>query len=237
MKTNFFNTPSGKMNITQQQLTLPEINTHKPGMKKTSLIAILLIGLLMSGCLVKSLHPFYTDKDIVFRKDILGSYTDQDKGTWTIEQNLQKGTFGEKSKLTNSYLLKLVDEKNRKATFMGVLFQLDNHLYVDFYLITGNDEEAETELYALHVVGVHTVARLKIDKTDLHIMWYNEKWLGELFEKNKIRLAHEKLEGSDNIVLTASTNDLQKFMQKFANDPNAFEKDEHNNVEYILTRK
>lgn len=237
MKRTILNQQTGKMKNDQQSNTSLNFKPGKKGINTSFLIAVVIIGLMVSGCLVKSLHPFYTDKDIVFRKDILGSYTDQDKGTWTIEQNLQKGTFGEKSKLTNSYLLKLVDEKNRKATFMGVLFQLDNHLYVDFYLITGNDEEAETELYALHVVGVHTVARLKIDKTDLHIMWYNEKWLGELFEKNKIRLAHEKLEGSDNIVLTASTNDLQKFMQKFANDPNAFEKDEHNNVEYILTRK
>ena len=237
MKTIILNQQTGKMNNEHQIITLPEVKSQKPGMKKRFLIGTIFIGLLMSGCLVKSLHPFYSDSDIVFRKDILGSYFDQDKGTWTIEQNQKKGLLGKTTKLTNNYLLTLVDEKNRKATFLGVLFKLDNDFYVDFYLENGNDEKAETELYALHVVGVHTVARLRIGKNDMHIMWYNEQWLSDLFEHNKIRLAHEKLEGSDNIVLTASTDELQKFMKKFANDPNAFEKNEKDNIEYILTRK
>ena len=237
MKTIILNQQTGKMNNEHQSITLPEVKSQKPGMKKRFLIATAILGLLMSGCLVKSLHPFYSESDIVFRKDIIGSFIDQDKGTWTIEQNQKKGSFDINPKLENNYLLKLVDKENRKATFMGVLFKLDNDFYVDFYLENGNDEKAETELYALHVVGVHTVARLKIGKNNLHIMWYNEKWLSELFEHNKIRLAHEKLEGSDNIVLTASTYELQKFMKKFANDPNAFEKNEKDNIEYILTRK
>ena len=54
-----------------------------------------------------------------------------------------------------------------------------------------------------------------------------------LFRQNKIRIAHEKVpyvegkteEDNFQVVLTASTEDLQKFMLKYMDDPNAFKND------------
>ena len=238
MKTNPLNQQTVMMDEAQKSgPTLPSI-ASKNGKRISVLAMAALLLVIMSGCLVKSLHPFYTNKDIVYRNDILGTYTDQDKGTWTIEQKLIKnGTWRPLDpEVTSYYLLKMVDQKKRTITFRGVLFKLDNNLYVDFYLEKSDDRDDETDLFAMHVLGVHTVARVTITKNELHLNWYNEKWLSDLFKENKIRLAHEKLD-DDNIVLTASTQELQKFMKKFANDPKAFEKtDKGGNFEYVLTR-
>ncbi len=238
MKTIRIKQQTGKMKNEDQSHTSVSVNPHKPGMNKKFLIAIAIIGMLMSGCLVKSLHPFYTEKDIVFRKDILGTYTDQEKGTWTIEPQEEKGLFGKNksNKPTKFYLLKMVDSKNRTVTLRGCLFKLDNDYYCDFYPESGNNDDNQTDLYNFQVLGVHTVARVVITKNQLFIKWYSEEWLGNLFKENKIRLAHENTE-DDNIVLTASTQELQKFMRKFAKDPNAFKKEADKNFEYILTRK
>jgi hypothetical protein len=55
--------------------------------------------------------------------------------------------------------------------------------------------------------------------------WYGEDWLEELFEQNRIRIKHETVTspGYDRQVLTASTDELQKFIRKYANDPKTVE--------------
>lgn len=235
MKEKMLNQKPGKINDVRQTITTPLVIRGKQRMNKIYLVVICIIGVLMSSCLVKSLHPFYFESDVVFRKDILGIYTDQQKGTWTIESKEDKPLI-KSMKPTKFYLLKLVDEKKRNVTLKGFLFKLDNNYYVDFYLESGNDGCEETDLYNFHVLGVHTVARLIIGKNDLRIKWYNAEWLSNLFKENKIRLAHEKTENDDN-VLTASTQELQKFMKKFANDPNAFKNDDKGHYDYVLNRK
>lgn len=209
--------------------------------KRKIFVLISIICILLNGCLVKSLHPFYKPSDLVFRQDIIGSYADQNKGTWKIEGAVDKNFLGvgKSDKQQNYYKISFLDEKRRTTTFRGCLFKLDNNYYVDFYLVSGNNDDAQTELYNYHVVGVHTVAKVLIGKNSLRIKWYNEKWLSELFEQNRIRLPHEKIDNNDAVVLTASTNDLQKFMRKFANDPKAFQKkdkDKQDDFEYVLSR-
>jgi hypothetical protein len=51
--------------------------------------------------------------------------------------------------------------------------------------------------------------------------WYGGDWLNELFEQNRIRIKHEKVYAFDydRHVLTAPTDELQKFIKKYANDP------------------
>ena len=74
----------------------------------------------------------------------------------------------------------------------------------------------------------------------MNIQWYNEEWLIGLFKENKIRIAHEKIpyEGGKavndefQVVLTASTDDLQKFMLKYSDDPKAFK----NSNPFIITK-
>ena len=235
MKEKLLNQKTGMINDDLRTITSKRIMRGKPRVNKIYLVVIGILGLLMSSCLVKSLHPFYNESDVVFRKDILGTYVDQKYGIWTIESE------GDKLNKSKYYLLKLVDKNKKKVTLRGCLFKLDNDYYVDFYLESGNNPHAETDLSVLHVLGVHTVAKVIIGKNSLQIKWYNVVWLDELFKQNKIRLAHEKLETGaglfpDDIVLTASTNELQKFMKKFANDPKAFDEKVKGDFEYVLNR-
>ena len=75
--------------------------------------------------------------------------------------------------------------------------------------------------------------RVDLSPGKMVIQWYNEEWLIGLFRQNKIRIAHEKIpyvdgksdESNFQVILTASTDDLQKFMLKYMDDPNAFKND------------
>ena len=48
----------------------------------------------------------------------------------------------------------------------------------------------------------------------------DREWIEKLFDENKIRIKHEVIDG--DAVLTASTDDLQKFFTKYVNDKDAF---------------
>ena len=131
--------------------------------KRYVFLSVVLMGFLLSGCLVKSLHPFYKPSDLIFRKDLLGTYVDQEKGTWTIEQ-YNKKEFLSPDKPQSTYKITLLDEKKRKSTFIAGLFKLDNDYYVDFFPEGENNEDSMTELFAFHLIGVHTVAKVEIAK-------------------------------------------------------------------------
>jgi hypothetical protein len=58
----------------------------------------------------------------------------------------------------------------------------------------------------------------------VQIKWFNEEWLGSLFEQNRIKISHETVKNesgkeTDNFyLLTASTDELQKFILKYGKD-------------------
>jgi hypothetical protein len=193
---------------------------------------ILLIGLmffLLTGCFVKSLHPFYEADNVIFKKEFLGTWSAEDSSTWKIEQSMKPNGLFKPQVPGNAYLITYTDKKGT-AQFSVHLFKIGARLFLDFY---PEEVESVNDLMASHLVPAHTVARVDLMQDKMVIQWYNEEWLIGLFRQNKIRIAHEKVPleagktGDDNyqVVLTASTSELQKFMLKYSDDPNAFKGD------------
>jgi len=201
---------------------------------------------LLTGCLVVSIHPFYTDEDVIYKPELTGKWIDHDSGTWIITQHMEFGGIFKPDRPGNSYEIKFTDNKGT-SEFIAHLFQLGKEMYLDFY--PGNREKGN-DLENFHFVPSHSLARIEFKNGQIIIGWYNQEWLIGLFNKNKIRIAHErtpydiddKNQDHYEVVLTASTKDLQKFILKYGNDPNAFKKDTTNNFfnsDYtlILSRK
>jgi hypothetical protein len=198
-------------------------------MKTRNFILISLVLFLISGCFVKSLHPFYKEKEVIFKKELTGTWTGEDSSTWKIEQGMKFTGLFKPDSPDNSYLITFTDKKGT-AKFKVHLFQLRSRYFFDFY---PEEVESTNDMMTSHLVPMHTVARVDFLSGKIVIQWYNEEWLIGLFRENKIRIAHEKVPnyegktGEDNfqVVLTASTEDLQKFMLKYMDDPNAFKND------------
>jgi len=194
-------------------------------MKTKLIILTVLIAVTMSGCLVKSLHPFYTEKDLVYKPGLTGNWLGNDSALWEIRQHKAFAGLFKDDKPTNSYDI-ICTEKKGTSKFLAHLFSIDGHLYLDFYL---PDPEGP-DLAVMHLVPAHTLARVELSDKQISINWYNEEWLVKLFNENRIRIAHERIpydpdeKNPDNyqVVLTAPTADLQKFIIKYGNDPAAF---------------
>jgi hypothetical protein len=188
-------------------------------MKPKNILLIIAIALLVSGCLVKSLHPFYKESDVIFDPSLVGTWLDNDSAKWIIEQSVVK-KFTEESKPQNSYKISFYD-KDEVSEFETHMFKLNNQLYVDFI----PSSIKLPELAGYHFVPTHSIAKVSIANDEITLKWFNETWLASLFEKNKIRISHETIpdeNDDDTYVLTASTEELQKFIIKYGNDPAAF---------------
>ena len=194
-------------------------------MKRSALLLVFMAALTMSGCLVSSLHPFYKMKDKIFDKTLIGTWIEEgDSSFWVIEENEISTGFMNPSRPDSTYKIKYYQEDGI-SILKGTLFVLDGKNYVDFFP-DPEEEHCTPEMTAYHHIPVHTLARLKITPDSLMFFWYGEEWLNELFENNRVRIAHETIEVSSDYttnVLTASTSDLQKFIRKYMNDPSVTE--------------
>lgn len=192
-------------------------------MKRTRIIFITLALASMSGCLVSSLHPFYKNEDKYFVESMVGSWVDDDSCVWTIQANISGGGPFGPVRHDSSYIITYYED-HTKAILLGTLFQLNGVDYVDFLPDPGEDHH-NADMTAWHHVPVHTLARVQYNKDSILIYWYGDEWLNELLEQNRIRIKHESVESADydRQLLTASTDELQKFIKKYANDPKTAE--------------
>ena len=183
-------------------------------MKNPIKIAIGLVLLtLLAGCVVTSVYPFYTSKDVVFDPALVGAWveagsTNTDSELWRFEK-------------AGRQAYKLTFQENGKQTeYDSYLFKLKGRLFLDLC----SREKPDNSL-ALHYL-------LKITRLDsaleMNLLEYD--WLKKLIEKDPKAIRHiivpKKLgeEGEGDLVLTAETAELQKFILKHEKTEGAFGK-------------
>jgi hypothetical protein len=198
-------------------------------MKKLALILplVLLLSLLVLPSCLTSLHPLYTEKTLVQRKELNANrWKDKEGVTWTFKKRDQ------------SKLYDLVCQKqNNYMEFEAGLVKLGDHHFLDlqnqgapYQMLNGKKiegPEAPT-LLALNIEG-HNFYRIAFKDKKLQVMSFDDTYLKTLFKQRKVRIKHEVLgEGSstDMTVLTASSSELQQFMLKYGGDDKLFNTEE-----------
>ncbi|SDS21184.1 hypothetical protein SAMN04515667_1663 [Formosa sp. Hel1_31_208] len=206
-----------------------------------SKISILLITLLLlSSCIVKSIQPFYTKTTILYNEQILGDFTDNDKGEWQIvsfkttwerENNDPTKLVPEDLKTferyQDGYIVKYI-KKNNEALFIAMPFKVDDHIFLDFTPFEYEDDGLNP-LVAQHLLKTHSVSKVDINSDgSLKLSWLSEDAVGPLFTENKIRLKHERIGLDEDLILTASSEELHDFLRKFvrSNIENKWDKDD-----------
>lgn len=190
-------------------------------MKRSIVISIILLAFAMQGCIVISVHPFYRESDVVYRKELEGNWIDQDDNNWRIHRNPYK---------INSYELHMKKD-GREVQLLGHLFTIKDDLYLD--MVPVSDNTPEVTVFDLHMIPMHSVARVThIDSKEVTIKWFNEEWLRKMFTENRIKISHEMLmdanpKSKDDgmYLLTASTDELQGFIKKYGRDEEAYDAD------------
>jgi hypothetical protein len=180
---------------------------------------MMLVALWLQGCILRSVHPFYKEGDITYRASLEGKWKDGEGVDWRIHHN----PFD-----NNSYELHC-SKNGAEATLLGHLFTLDGELYLD--VVPLSDDREELTVFDLHMMPTHSIARVDlVDNDRVNIRWFNEEWLRNMFKQNKIKISHEVMmdpnpKGEDDgaYLLTATTDELQKFIMKYAKTEGAYD--------------
>jgi hypothetical protein len=179
-----------------------------------------LLAALLGGCIpVMSLHPLYTEEDVVFEAKLLGTWMDDPDNPKTTWEFSRAGTKEKAYKLVYS------DEESKKGSFVVHLVKLENRLFLDVFpdQFPSEQQEWENMKWAYNYFffePAHTF--IKIDYIEPHLKMRQtvSDDMKELLKENPNVIKHELVE--DKIVLTASTKELQAFVLKYAYDIRVF---------------
>ena len=180
-------------------------------MKLKKVLFYLLAGTL-AGC-VPSLHSLFTDKDVFFEPQLIGTWSDGSEETWQ---------FIRKTDPNNLYEVIYTDDDGEKGLFTGTLGRIDGMIFLDLYpddeIIQAND------FYKVHLIPAHTFLKIEQISPTLKMSVMNPDKFGDMLDDDPNLLKHEVIEG-DRVIITAPTQELQQFMRQHANDEELFDDD------------
>jgi len=174
-------------------------------MHSAKILILLGVAIFLVGC-VPSLHPLFTDKDLVFDQSLVGTWVDEDgKSTWTFQKS------GE-----NAYEL-VYTENEEPAKFQAHLLKLGEFLFLDIF---PEESGMKNGLYKGLLIPAHGFSRIWIEGDSVRLAYLDPDWLKQMIDKKKVKIDHDFVDQS--IILTAQTSELQNFALKYAEDVKAF---------------
>jgi hypothetical protein len=184
-------------------------------MRNALTVAAIGAALFVAGC-IPSLHPLYTEDDLIFEPALLGAWNNEDETeVWTFEQ---RGGL--------EYLMTVDDGDDGPVEYDAHLMELGSHRFLDVFI---HDRDV-LDRYGPHLLPTHTFYRIEIEADTVRMVGLDEDWLKDEIEAGEVTIAHEFVRvpsragpgTEDLLVLTASTEELQAFVTRYADDPEAF---------------
>ncbi len=193
---------------------------------KTKKLLFYVLAALLGGCIpVMSLHPLFTEETLVFEEKLLGTWVDDSNNIWE---------FKDPNEQEKIYKLIFIDDEDKKGSFVVHLVKLENRLFLDVFPDQFPSEQQDWEKmnWAYNFFffePAHTFIKINDIEPELKLQLTDDDELKKLLKENPNAVEHTSTE--DKFVLTASTEELQAFVLKYADDDRLF------TDEITLTRK
>ena len=170
--------------------------------------------IILTHC-VPSLHPFFTEDDIIEGKKLSGYWASEDESTWLYIAPGREGHL-----LLDREKVNILSDDTTKhsSLFLVTLFKLQDQEFIDLYPSDKNLNA--THFYKSQTVNAHSLSKLEHRNDSMILYFQNPDYIEQLLEERRIRIKHERLK--ESFVLTASTEELQKFVLKYMDDKQAF---------------
>jgi len=191
------------------------------------------VVVLLAGCVpVFSLHPLYTRETITFEEKLLGTWVnDAEESTMTwqfarLELSADEHLGGElRDQDQKGYQMSVSDKEGRRGSFLACLVKLQDRLFLDIMPDRYPSGEADSKGAKLaynadFFLPVHTFLRVTSIGDPLKIRLTNGDEFKKLLKAEPKTVKHEVVD--DRPILTASTEELQAFMVKYADDNRLF---------------
>lgn len=166
-----------------------------------------IVAIIATGC-ITSVHPLFTNKELIFRPELIGAWQDGD------ETMVFRG-------IDSTHYSILDINKTDTTRLIGRLGKLGGHYFLDMTI--DPDEKKVNDLLGAYIFPVHIFFKVSLGDNQLNMdaFAFSSDWLEKLIQEKRIRIKHEV--ENKQVLLTASTEELQKFVIKYADEPKAFE--------------
>ncbi len=192
---------------------------------RTTTIILLFALLFIAGC-VRSVAPLFSDKELIFEPRLVGTWNVGSDDAWTFS------AYGE-----HEYRLRIVQKEFSRVilgpstsgdtgVFAVQMGKLGGEMFID--VTPAMDEEyaekpsamLKNDFFNWHLLPLHSIFRVRFVNDSLRLTMFDAKWLEKMIDTKAVAIAHQKPEG--NLILTASTEELQKLVAQYATDDQAF---------------
>jgi hypothetical protein len=178
-------------------------------MKAFKLSFVAAAAAVFTGCVVTSLAPFYTEKDVITDPALAGLWAqvNQDDERWLFAREDQ------------AYRLTISSGKQTNDLSVH-LFKLKDTVFMDMLGPDNSDSVPPP-------IPSHLLMRVYSIQPTLRMAALNHEWLKNLLQKQPETIAHQFV-GSGNsndpgrVVLTATTPQLQAFVLRYLDTTNAW---------------
>ncbi len=195
-------------------------------------IPLTFLLLFLSSCLT-TLYPIFHAKDAIYNESLLGYWECTDKGKNISYMEIKKIPDGYKQELSpdirqisdKGYLVSRINTiKEITSQHFVFLAKIGKYYYMDYYPAEMSSHKTVNKNYKDHFIKVHSSYRCDIkDNDNFQMRLFDKSFLDKLISKNQINIRHEVINGKN--IFTASTDDLQKFIKQYADNPEAFGND------------
>ncbi len=200
-------------------------------MKKIKVSMILFsVVLCLAGCLT-TLHPIFTGKDLITDPRLIGNWEKAKDKTKVIYRqpsdnevnNLSPALQSEAGKI---YMLDEKDEQGHiRSTNYAFLVKLGKYYYMDYYPASEKERRSADNFFAAHYVPMHSIYRIEFkNNNSFNVQRLDGGYLEKLIKNKQIRIRHEVMEDG-GIFITASTEELQQYLIKYSDVPEAYSND------------
>lgn len=169
--------------------------------------------LLLSGCVVRSLCPIYTQDDLIAVHAIEGSWSGDNGEKIVFTRNGDGYDFsyskGEESLTTEAHFARI-----------------GNYTYMDLTLsdesLAQFDKKTRKAVEGVmsFTVPVHAFYQIDVSNHVIRIRAMNYAWAKERREKKRLWIGH--VPDGDSTLLTARTERVQRFLRRWENDKEAW---------------
>ena len=155
-------------------------------------------------------HPLYTESELEFDSDLVGAWIDESGETKFVFEKVSDTQYG----LT---VIEKEGEKEESGKFEAHLIHLGAFEIVDFY---PNPLSEGSEFFRSHFLRAHTFARVSVSRDEVEFRFLSGEWFSKRLKDKSVDTAYEELGGTP--VLTGTTEEVQRFVDRYSNDDEAF---------------
>jgi hypothetical protein len=157
--------------------------------------------MLFAGCPARSINPLFTDQESLFNASLIGSWANEDE-IYTFEKLKEK----------NYKLIIHSNTSNDSSLYVVQSGKIGSWWFLDSYPLTSSGEH--------HYLPVHLITKMTLAGDTLRLASLEADWLAKMISEKKLQIMHVKR--NDEVILTASTKELQQLVATIGGNSEAF---------------